>query len=125
MTTKSKSKLGDLLVRSMAQAVAIEAGRLRPARRHRRTLRETTVTPPPQYGSSRIRRLRERLGLSQPVFAKALNVSIGTVRGWEQGARVPDGPSRRLLEVVERQPRTILAAVRTPTDRGKSLSTAA
>ena len=125
MTTKSKRNLGDLLVRSMAQAVAIEAGHLRPARRRRRTLREATVTPPPRYGSSRIRRLRERLGLSQPVFAQALNVSVATVRGWEQGARIPDGPSRRLLEVVERHPKTILAAVHDTPDGHKSVSTAA
>jgi putative transcriptional regulator len=112
MTGKSKRNVAAMLVESMAQAVAIETGTLRPARRHRRTLREATVAPPPRYGSARVRRVREGLGLSQPVFAKALNVSVGTVRGWEQGARVPDGPSRRLLEVVERHPKAILASVR-------------
>jgi putative transcriptional regulator len=111
MTVKGKRNLAALLVDSMAEAVAIETGTLRATRRHRRTLREATVAPPPRYGSSRVRRLREGLGLSQPVFAKALNVSVGTVRGWEQGVRIPDGPSRRLLEVVERHPQTILAVV--------------
>lgn len=111
MTVKKKRNLAAALVESMAQAVAIEGGTLRAARRHRRTLSETTVAPPPRYGSARVRRLRERLGLSQPLFAKALNVSVGTVRGWEQGARVPDGPSRRLLEVGERHPQAILEAV--------------
>ena len=122
MMSKGKRKLAGLLVESMAQAVAIEAGRMRPARRHRRTLRHATVTPPPRYGSSRVRRLRERLGLSQPVFAKALNVSVATVRGWEQGARIPDGPSCRLLEVAERHPEAILGTVQ---DARRSLSTAA
>lgn len=112
MTAKQKRDLGAMLVDSMAEAVAIERGTLPAARRHQRTLREATVTPPPRYGSSRVRRLRESLKLSQPVFARALNVSVGTVRGWEQGARIPDGPSRRLLEVVERHPRAILEAVR-------------
>ena len=114
MTGKGKRSVAALLLESMAQAVAIEAGTLRPARRHRRTVRDATVAPPPRYGSARVRRLRAGLGLSQPVFAKALNVSVGTVRGWEQGARVPDGPSRRLLEVVERHPQAILDAVRSP-----------
>ena len=122
MTVKGRRNLADVLVDSMAQAVAIESGKLRPARRHRRTLREATVAPPPRYGSARVRRLREALGLSQPVFAKALNVSVGTVRGWEQGARIPDGPSRRLLEVVERHPQAILEAVH---DAHRSTSTAA
>lgn len=122
MTVKRKRNLAALLVDSMAEAVAIETGTLRAARRYRRTLREATVAPPPRYGSSRVRRLREGLGLSQPVFAKALNVSVGTVRGWEQGTRIPDGPSRRLLEVVERHPQTILAVVH---DAGGSVSPAA
>jgi putative transcriptional regulator len=112
MIGKRNRNLAALLVESMAEAVAIEKGTLRAAHRHRRTLREATVAPPPRYGSSRVRRLREALGLSQPIFAKALNVSVGTIRGWEQGARIPDGASRRLLEVVERHPQAILEAVR-------------
>ena len=118
MTIKRKN-LGPLLVRSMREAVRIESGALRPARRHRRTSTEVTVSPPPTYGASRVRALRDRLGLSQPLFAQALNVSVGTIRGWEQGARVPDGPSRRLLEVVEQEPKVLLRAVHDT--RGRSL----
>ena len=117
MSTRTKTRLGALLVESMRQAVSIKEGRLRPARRHRLTLREATVSAPPRYGSSRIRRLRERLGLSQPVFAQVLNVSVATIRGWEQGARIPDGPSRRLLEVAERHSATILTTVSRPRAR--------
>jgi putative transcriptional regulator len=122
MTGPKRGRLGAVLVESMTQAVAINAGELRAARRHRRTIRDSAVAPPPRYGSSRVRRLRERLGLSQPVFAKALNVSIGTVRGWEQGLRTPDGPSRRLLEVAERHPNAILGSVK---NGRRSMSTAA
>ena len=122
MTHGKTTRLGALVVESMAEAVAIHAGKLRAPRRHRRTIRDAAVTPPPRYGSSRVRRLREHLGLSQPVFAKALNVSIATVRSWEQGLRTPDGPSRRLLEVAERHPAAILGAVK---DSRRSLSTAA
>lgn len=112
MTTKTKRKLGSILLQSAEQALAIQSGQLAPARRHVWTVREATVTPPPRYRSARIRRLRESLGLSQPLFASALNVSVGTVRAWEQGVRIPDGPSRRLLEVAERDPKAILRAVR-------------
>ncbi len=111
MTARLKRSLADLLVESMAQATAIKKGTL-PARRRRVTVAEATVKPPPHYGSARVRRLRARLSLSQPVFAQALNVSVGTVRGWERGARIPDGAARRLLEVAERHPETILTAVR-------------
>ena len=120
MMIKAKRNLARALVRSMKEAVAIESGRLRPARRRRRTASEVTVAAPPEYRATRIRALREQLGLSQPVFAKALNVSVATVRGWEQATRVPDGPSRRLLELAERHPKVILSAVRdanAPTSR--------
>lgn len=109
MTTRRN--LGKLLVESMREAVQIEAGTLRSTRRHRRTAADASVSPPPTYGATRVRALRDRLGLSQPVFAQTLNVSVGTVRGWEQGARIPDGPSRRLLELVEREPRVVLRAI--------------
>ena len=106
------SAAGRRLVQSMKEAVAIAEGRLPAARRHKYTAREATVSPPPRYGPVRVRRVRDALGLSQALFARALNVSLGTVRGWEQGARVPDGPSRRLLELVERHPETALETIR-------------
>ena len=115
----ARRNLGKMLVESLREAVEIEAGALQPARRHRRTAADTSVKPPPKYGASRVRALRDRLGLSQPVFAQALNVSVGTVRGWEQGARVPDGPSRRLLELVDREPRIVLRTIQAT--RGRSL----
>ena len=113
----ARRNLGKLLVESLREAVQIEAGLLKPARRHRRTITDASVNPPPKYGASRVRALRDRLGLSQPLFAQALNVSVGTVRGWEQGARIPDGPSRRLLEVVEQEPRVVLRAIQRPRGR--------
>ena len=53
MTTPKRNRLGALLVESLAQAVAIKAGRLQAARRHRRTIPTPGVTPPPRHGSSR------------------------------------------------------------------------
>jgi putative transcriptional regulator len=51
------------------------------------------------------------MGLSQAVFADALNVSRETVRAWEQGKREPGGATLRLLEVAERHPEVIMDAV--------------
>jgi putative transcriptional regulator len=109
--TRRKGTLSKLLITSMEEAVAISEGRLQAPRRHRVTMHGSAVQPPPRYASPRIRRLRERLALSQPVFARALNVSVATVRAWEQGLRVPDGPSRRLLEIAERYPAAILGMI--------------
>ena len=44
-------------------------------------------------------RLRERI--SQPVFARYLNVSKNLVSDWERGVKKPGGPALRLLTVIE------------------------
>jgi putative transcriptional regulator len=76
------------------------------------TARRVVVERPPQYDAAKIRAIRERANVSQSVFAAALNVSPSTVQSWEQGARRPDGPSLRLLELADRQPATIFRTLR-------------
>jgi DNA-binding transcriptional regulator YiaG len=102
---------GELLTEGLRQAVAIKQGRTKPARlrRYHVTARDADAVPPPVYDARRVRALRRRLKLSQSVFAAVLNVSPATVRSWEQGVRQPDGPSRRLLEIVEEHPEAVLA----------------
>ncbi len=67
------------------------------------TMREfDTICPPPvrQFGASDIRRLRESLNFSQPVFALHLHTSASTVRKWEQGETQPTGPALKLLNII-------------------------
>lgn len=63
---------------------------------------ETCVTPVLPMPPERIRALREREHLSQPVFALYLNVSKDLVSDWERGVKKPGGPTLRLLTVVEK-----------------------
>ena len=49
-------------------------------------------------------RIRNRSGLSQSAFARTIGVPVGTLRNWEQGRRVPDGPARVLLALLDRNP---------------------
>ena len=48
-----------------------------------------------------IKNLRAKTGLSQPLFAMALGVSVKTLESWEQGRNVPSGSAARLLEIIE------------------------
>ena len=48
--------------------------------------------------------IRARAGLSQAEFARSIGVAVGTVRGWEQGRRRPEGPARVLLALIEKRP---------------------
>ena len=55
--------------------------------------------------------LRRFVGLSQARFARALGISVHTLRNWEQGRRKPDGPALALLRIAARHPRIILENV--------------
>lgn len=48
--------------------------------------------------------LRRRAGLSQGEFAHRLAVPVARVREWEQDRRLPDGPARILLMLLEERP---------------------
>jgi len=48
--------------------------------------------------------IRKTLKVSQSVFAKLLNVSLSSVRQWEQGLRSPSGSTMVLLELLQREP---------------------
>jgi len=72
----------------------------------KRTMREfdeaclTAIQPMPP---ERIRAVRERENLSQPVFARYMNVSKNLVSDWERGVKKPGGPALRLLTVVDKK----------------------
>ena len=51
--------------------------------------------------------LRRFVGLSQVEFARALEISVYTLRNWEQDRRKPDGPALALLKIAARHPRII------------------
>lgn len=57
------------------------------------------------------RHVRKRLGFSQAEFAARINVSLDTIRNWEQGKRCPAGAAKALLKVLDKAPEAALAAL--------------
>jgi putative transcriptional regulator len=51
----------------------------------------------------KIKRLREKEHLSQADLDTVLNTSISTIQKWGIGHQRPNGPSRRLLSLIERK----------------------
>ena len=51
----------------------------------------------------KIKSLREKIQVSQAVFAAVLNTSLSTVQKWEIGDKKPSGPSLKLLNLIERK----------------------
>jgi len=64
-----------------------------------------------KFSSVDVKAIREQIGMSQPEFASAFGISLGTLRHWERGDRKPRGPALVLLNVVKKDPSAVLSAL--------------
>ena len=55
-----------------------------------------------------VKELRNRIGMSQKRFASSFGISLGTLRHWERGDRYPQGPALVLLNLLDKDPQTVL-----------------
>jgi putative transcriptional regulator len=72
----------------------------------KRTLREfdeACLVPATPLEPEQIKAIREAESVSQPVFARYLNVSRNLVSDWERGKKRPGGPALRLLSIIQRK----------------------
>ncbi len=53
------------------------------------------------YDAEKIKSLRCRLEISQSLMSAALNVSLSTVRQWEQGVKSPSGAAQKLISLLD------------------------
>jgi putative transcriptional regulator len=58
-----------------------------------------------------VKRIRQRLGLSQEAFAQTYGFALSAVRDWEQGRRKPERSARILLRIVEKEPEAVTRAL--------------
>ena len=85
------SKVGKRIIESAREVEAFLAGRPTPG---------LVVHIPPEIDAAAI---RKRTGLSQARFAASIGVPVTTLRNWEQGRRMPDGPARVLLALIAKR----------------------
>ena len=57
------------------------------------------------FTPSEIRNIRMENNLTQNLLAKFLCVSKKTIEAWESGRNTPNGPSKRLLELLAKKAR--------------------
>ena len=93
-----KKELFAELIESIKQGGKILKGRAKPKRAFK-------------YAELDIKKIRQRLGLSQTKFSALLDISPATLRNWEQSRRKPHGPARVLLRIAEKNPKSVLEAV--------------
>ncbi len=53
--------------------------------------------------AAELRKVREQAGLSQAVFARYLNLTVGYISQLERGDKRPSGATARLLDIVRRK----------------------
>jgi len=73
------------------------------------TLKQCTVEKKPALTITpeELLRLRERLHLSRPVFARYLRTNERTLENWEQGRAKPNAQAAVLIRLVEHYPDTV------------------
>lgn len=72
------------------------------------TLKTTVVEIPDPIviTPEEVKAIRQKLNLSQAVFARKLHTSVRTYQGWEQGRTKPNLQAVLLLKMVEKSPKT-------------------
>jgi DNA-binding transcriptional regulator YiaG len=70
-------------------------------------VRALPITPP----ELDVKRIRERLGLSQTEFSIRFGLELDTVQNWEQGRTRPDPAGRILLGLIEAYPECVDAVL--------------
>jgi putative transcriptional regulator len=86
------------LLESVREAGKIRKNRLKPGRVF-------------HFEPADVKKIRQKLSMSQTEFALMIGVSVATLRNWEQGRRVPEGPARALLKVVAKRPDAVVDAL--------------
>lgn len=90
-----EKQMFDELVESVKEAKQIMSGEQEPSRRF------FIEEPDPKE-------IRTKMSLTQKQFATLMNISVHTLRNWEQGRRHPEGPAKVLLNVANNHPEVLV-----------------
>lgn len=84
---------------------------------HAAALADPDAQPLPRDGRGltkliNVKKLREKLGLTQEAFSDLYRIPLGTLRDWEQRRKNPDAPARAYLRVIASNPKAVAAMLR-------------
>lgn len=95
------SKIGQSLLKGAEEALAYAKG-------DKKSSKTYQVKVPKKINVGAI---REKLNMSQNVFAACFGFSTRTIEKWEQGVRQPAGAARAYLIVIDRNPEAVRSAL--------------
>lgn len=60
-----------------------------------------------------VKEVRQKAGMTQLEFASSFGIGLGTLRHWERGDRQPKGAALVLLNMLAKEPKTVLRILNT------------
>ncbi|MGH7888978.1 MAG: helix-turn-helix domain-containing protein [Thermodesulfobacteriota bacterium] len=94
------SKAGKEIIKGAEQALAYLKGDKTKGRAYKVRARDINV-----------KAIREKLGMTQEVFSETFAIPVSTLKKWETNLRVPEGPTKAYLTVIEKNPRAVKNAL--------------
>ena len=91
-------KVYDGIMKGLQEAIDYNEGKIKA-----RT-KTISIEPVPDFAAPEIKNIRNKLGMTQVLFAGLMGVSTKTVEAWEAGRNMPDGPARRILAMLKVDP---------------------
>lgn len=64
-----------------------------------------------------VKRIRQRLHMTQARFSSVFGFSLDAVKHWEGGRRTPEASTRAFLTVIARNPEAVISALHSPRKR--------
>ena len=64
-----------------------------------------------KYTAMDVAHIRKKTGLSQKEFSGVFLIPLSTLRQWEQGKRVPQGPAQALLRIIDKDAEAAVEAL--------------
>jgi putative transcriptional regulator len=98
MAEQKRSTVGEEILQGAREALAAVKGDGSAVR--------VTIIPRIDVGE-----IRRRLKMTQAEFSRAFALSLDSVKNWEQGHRVPEGPAKVLLAVIAKDPKAVQNAL--------------
>jgi len=90
------------IAKGLNEALEYEKGNLKGVRR-----KFIKINPLPNYKGKEIKKIRDKLQLTQVLFANICGVSKKTVEAWENGKNTPRGPAQRMLDILNKNKKIV------------------
>ncbi|MBP6917625.1 MAG: hypothetical protein KBB94_01755 [Legionellaceae bacterium] len=95
------SDLGESIIRGAEEALEYVSGKTGGTKVHK-------IKVPAEVNVSAI---RKTLHMSRQKFSDEFGFSIRTLEKWERGERLPEGPARAYLTVIDKNPSAVIDAL--------------